>query len=169
MNKKARGDIGEAAAAEFLEQNGYTVLKRNKRYAGAEIDIIAHLPSRKETRSSAAKGRARVKLNAFFAYCGGKHRQSNMNLISGGTIVFCEVKSRESNDYGEAAEAVTPARAFRYVQAAKAFLQRHQRFKGDIRFDVVAVTLSPDGVYKVSEHIQNAFDANYAKRGGRRY
>lgn len=41
MNKKAIGQSGEQAAAEFLEQKGYAIVARNCRLAGTEIDIIA--------------------------------------------------------------------------------------------------------------------------------
>lgn len=34
------GQIGEEAAARFLEQKGYQVLERNYRYKKAEIDLI---------------------------------------------------------------------------------------------------------------------------------
>ena len=39
--KRRTGDIGEALAATFLEQNGYIVLSRNFTVRGGEIDIIA--------------------------------------------------------------------------------------------------------------------------------
>lgn len=35
------GPLGEDKAAEFLKKNGYTILKRNYRTIGIEIDIIA--------------------------------------------------------------------------------------------------------------------------------
>ncbi len=41
MSKRTRGNIGEDAAAEFLERNGYKILKRNYAVHGGEIDIIA--------------------------------------------------------------------------------------------------------------------------------
>lgn len=41
MSKRGRGNIGEDAAAEFLEKNGYKILERNYSVRGGEIDIIA--------------------------------------------------------------------------------------------------------------------------------
>lgn len=41
MNTKSIGDYGEKVAAEYLEDNGYIILKRNFRIRGGEIDIIA--------------------------------------------------------------------------------------------------------------------------------
>jgi putative endonuclease len=40
-NSKAKGNAGEAAAAEFLKQNGFSILQRNYRYDRGEIDIVA--------------------------------------------------------------------------------------------------------------------------------
>lgn len=44
MNTKEIGEKGETAAAEYLEDNGYEILKRNYRLRGGEIDIIALSP-----------------------------------------------------------------------------------------------------------------------------
>ena len=43
MNKKILGNIGEDAAAKFLEGKGYEIVARNFRIRSAEIDIIAQL------------------------------------------------------------------------------------------------------------------------------
>lgn len=41
MNNKVAGDEGEAKAAAYLENLGYTILTRNFRSSCGEIDIIA--------------------------------------------------------------------------------------------------------------------------------
>lgn len=41
MNTKNIGDYGESAAAAYLEYKGYSIVKRNFRIRGGEIDIIA--------------------------------------------------------------------------------------------------------------------------------
>lgn len=40
INKKISGTYGEDKACGFLQENGYTVLYRNKRYGHLETDII---------------------------------------------------------------------------------------------------------------------------------
>lgn len=45
MNTKEIGKFGEDAAAEYLENNGYEILKRNYRIKSGEIDIIALSPA----------------------------------------------------------------------------------------------------------------------------
>lgn len=42
MNKKKKGDQGEKIAANYLSQNGYTIISLNERFGRlGEIDIIA--------------------------------------------------------------------------------------------------------------------------------
>lgn len=41
MNKKAVGNTGELVVREYLEENGYKILKHNEKIAGVEIDILA--------------------------------------------------------------------------------------------------------------------------------
>lgn len=40
LSRRAIGDIGENAAAKFLEENGYEILCRNYTGRGGEIDIV---------------------------------------------------------------------------------------------------------------------------------
>ena len=40
-HNKARGEVGETAAAKFLESAGFTILERNYRFDRGEIDIVA--------------------------------------------------------------------------------------------------------------------------------
>ena len=42
MINKEIGNFGEMAVCKYLEKYGYTVLKRNYRIRGGEIDIIAY-------------------------------------------------------------------------------------------------------------------------------
>jgi len=41
MNTKSKGNIAEKKACEFLEKNGFQILKKNFFFKGGEIDIIA--------------------------------------------------------------------------------------------------------------------------------
>jgi putative endonuclease len=63
----------------------------------------------------------------------------------GGRLVFCEVKERSSDDYGEPAELVGAEKRRRLRRAAAAWLGAHPELAElEVRFDVVAVT--PRGV-----------------------
>lgn len=42
MNRRARGDLGEDRAADYLRLRGWHVLKRNLRYSSGEVDIVVY-------------------------------------------------------------------------------------------------------------------------------
>lgn len=70
-------------------------------------------------------------------------------------IIFVEVKTRRSERYGTAEEAVTRVKQQRLRKTALQFLQQENRPFKDIQFDVIAVRLG--GPQAVINHIQNAF------------
>lgn len=75
------------------------------------------------------------------------------------TIVFVEVKTRQSPDTGRPAEAVDAAKQRRLSRLAVTFLKRHGLLESPARFDVIAVTW-PEGQRRPAiEHFPNAFDA----------
>ena len=41
MNTKSKGNLAEDKACDFLENNGFKIIKRNFYFKGGEIDIIA--------------------------------------------------------------------------------------------------------------------------------
>lgn len=55
------------------------------------------------------------------------------------TIIFVEVKSRASCEFGAPCEAVTPAKQNKIRRAAMLYLQEHHQTENEIRFDVVEV------------------------------
>jgi putative endonuclease len=76
-------------------------------------------------------------------------------LRDGRTLVFCEVKTRTGEGYGMPAEAVGPAKARRLRSLALAWLAQSGLGERDIRFDVVAVLVPPDGHVHV-DHLRGA-------------
>ena len=79
--------------------------------------------------------------------------------LDGRTIVFVEVKTRQSQEAGHPAEAVDPAKQRRLTRLAVTFLKRHGLLEHPARFDVVAVTW-PEGHRRPTiEHIPDAFEA----------
>ena len=66
-------------------------------------------------------------------------------------IVFVEVKTRLSSDFGSAAEAVTTKKQKKIAQIAAAYIKEHSLYGKQFRFDVLSVM--PEGI----EHIENAF------------
>lgn len=66
-------------------------------------------------------------------------------------IVFVEVKTRESNMFGNPSEAVDERKQFKIRMVAEAYLKENYLFDYPCRFDVVEVL---DGYIN---HIENAF------------
>jgi putative endonuclease len=75
------------------------------------------------------------------------------------TIVFVEVKTRQSHEAGHPAEAVDAAKQRRLTLLAVTFLKRHRLLERPARFDVVAVTWPADTRSPIIEHIKGAFEA----------
>lgn len=83
--------------------------------------------------------------------------QIDLVARDGDVLCFVEVKTRRRAERGAAVEAVTPAKQKHLVRAAMRFLQEHRLRDVMVRFDVVAVTVSPEGRSSF-ELVRNAFD-----------
>lgn len=71
------------------------------------------------------------------------------------TLVIVEVRVRSSAGYGLAHETVNQKKQLKIIKATKFYLQQNN-WRGDVRFDVVAVV--PQGHDKFAiEHIRDAF------------
>ena len=83
-------------------------------------------------------------------------RSGELDLImrDAETLVFVEVRSRRSVQYGSPAESVTPAKQQKLLNAAAAYLQR-QTLDLPCRFDVVAILKSAHQLH--IEWIKDAF------------
>lgn len=67
----------------------------------------------------------------------------------GESLVFVEVKSRTSSDFGIPEEAVTRAKQHRLIRLAQAYAKRYGIKDKPFRFDVLAVT--PDDVRLIKD------------------
>ncbi|SHK49652.1 putative endonuclease [Rhodothermus profundi] len=74
----------------------------------------------------------------------------------GGEIVFVEVKTRRSLDFGRPEEAVTPEKRRHLIRAARAYLYEHHLQRARCRFDVVAIVLR-NGQPPEITHFKDAF------------
>jgi len=75
------------------------------------------------------------------------------------TIVFVEVKTRETDEAGHPAEAVDDAKQRRLSRLAVTFLKRHGLLEYPARFDVIAITWPSGKRSPQITHFQNAFEA----------
>jgi putative endonuclease len=72
-----------------------------------------------------------------------------------GTIIFVEVKTRSSVDYGEPEEFVDykKERQLEFASSVYIDMKNHQ---GEIRFDIIAIVFENEHLYKIN-HIEDAF------------
>ena len=72
-------------------------------------------------------------------------------------IIFIEVKTRTSTDFGNPAAAVDYRKQQQISKVAHHYLVTHHNDDVDARFDVISI-LSPRGQKTEIEHISDAFD-----------
>jgi putative endonuclease len=75
------------------------------------------------------------------------------------TLVFVEVKARNSSRFGNPKGAVTPKKKRKISMVALQYLKSSQQNKAKARFDVVAISLS--GSSPKIELVKNAFELAY--------
>jgi putative endonuclease len=100
------GRAGEAAAADYYRQVGYTIVAQGYRHGRAEVDLIAQ------------RGQA--------------------------LLVFVEVKTRSGSQYGPP-ETFVSTRKKELFRLAATHLQEEMDWRGDIRFDILALTQLSQG------------------------
>ena len=85
-------------------------------------------------------------------------RDGELDVVAtdGRALVVCEVKARSTDDYGDPAEFVTPAKIRRVRAATQAWLRRYRVGCCEIRFDVVTVLWPADGAPRL-RHLRGAF------------
>ena len=77
----------------------------------------------------------------------------------GSVLAFVEVKARQTDQFGDPKEAITPRKQRKISMVALEYLKQTGQMERSARFDVVAVRMSP-GQPDV-EIIKNAFDLAY--------
>lgn len=83
-----------------------------------------------------------------------KHKEIDIIAKDGGTLVIVEVKTRQSDGFGEPDMAVTRQKQMRLVYAANAYVFS-KRLDLDIRFDIISIVFN-QGNPKI-DHIEDAF------------
>jgi putative endonuclease len=88
-----------------------------------------------------------------------RSRDGEIDLVTklADTIVFVEVKTRQSNRFGAPEEAVTPAKLRHMCDAARAFLQAEGIDGADWRLDVVAIECNAERGVERLEHLADVF------------
>ena len=86
-----------------------------------------------------------------------RHKRAEIDIIAkhSGTLVFVEVKTRSSVDFGHPEEFVDWKKEKQFEFASLAFIEQ-SKHEGEIRFDIVAITFESKNSYTVN-HIEDAF------------
>ena len=82
------------------------------------------------------------------------HRDIDIIAQDGETIVFVEVKTRKSNNYGEPSLAVNKQKQRLLVSAANAYIFG-KNLDMDTRFDIISILMKDED--PIIEHIEDAF------------
>ena len=83
------------------------------------------------------------------------HGEIDIVAKEGETIVFCEVKMRQNDEFGNPEFAITTRKQQQIRKVALGYLYEHELKEQDCRFDVVAIRLDK-GVPQIN-YLKNAF------------
>lgn len=89
--------------------------------------------------------------------CRSKFGEIDLIVRDGDAVVFVEVKTRTSGEWGDPAQAVDVNKQRRIRLTAERFATRGKIRDFTLRFDIVAIILPPDGE-PVIEHYKDAFN-----------
>ncbi len=122
------------------------MLKRTKQTTGAIAE---------EHAQRLLKKRGYRILATNFRATGG---EIDIVAAKGDCIVFAEVRSATTDEFGSPRESVGRTKQRRLTRAAMSFLKSRRLSNTSWRFDVVEVIFGPDGEIASAEIIENAFE-----------
>lgn len=82
------------------------------------------------------------------------HNEADIIAYKDGRIVFVEVKTRSSEDYGEPESFVDARKRKSYIRLANDYVLQKNRLE-EVRFDIISIVVGNDGL-KI-KHIEDAF------------
>ena len=90
-----------------------------------------------------------------------RNRYGEIDVLAheGGELVFMEVRSRSSDEFGSGAESVGPAKQRQLVRLARLYLQEKRAEETACRFDVVEMEPLDNGQWR-GNIIKDAFRAD---------
>jgi len=74
------------------------------------------------------------------------------------TLVFVEVRTKTSSNFGSPEESITPTKERHLAAAAYYYLQHHKNMPKSWRIDFIAVELDGDGNLMRINHIESAIE-----------
>jgi putative endonuclease len=92
--------------------------------------------------------------------------QGEIDLVAfqEGMVVFVEVRAKTDSAGPDPLETIDGGKRRRLIKAAHHYIQHHGllRYPVNFRFDVIALRYSPDGTIREMEHIEDAFQSQFA-------
>jgi putative endonuclease len=79
-------------------------------------------------------------------------------MQDGEAIVFVEVKTRTTHEFGWPEESITRSKRLRLQRVALAYLEANDQLHDEWRIDVIAIDLSHTGSVDRFEHIMHAIE-----------
>jgi putative endonuclease len=110
-------------------------------------------------RSGEEAAAAFLRKNDFRIVCRGfRFQRGEIDIIAyeGEVLVFVEVKTRQSPDFGPPEEAVTGAKQRQIRRLAEAYLMLNSLGDVPCRFDIVSVFVNPREGFRI-HHLRAAF------------
>lgn len=126
------GKRGEDLAVAYLRQKGYKILDRNFQGRQGEIDIICIDP-------------ASHSLSIHFDHTEKREQ----------TLVFVEVKTRRSAQFGTPLEAIRHTKLSAIEITGELYKSRHKNLPNAMRIDAIAIELDEGGKVSHIEHVEN--------------
>ena len=74
------------------------------------------------------------------------------------SIIFVEVRSKQSERFGPPQYSITRAKRGQISKTALCYIKEKRLVERSCRFDVIAITFSPESRKPEIEHIENAFE-----------
>jgi putative endonuclease len=81
-----------------------------------------------------------------------------------GTVVFVEVKTRSSSDFGGALGAIDGAKQAQLARVASIYISRHRLWQRPCRFDVIAIERSGRFPGWRVRHVRDAFHPDLGRQ-----
>lgn len=86
-----------------------------------------------------------------------KKRYGEIDIVAldGETLVFIEVKTRKSTEFGSPLESITPWKLRSVIKTAQYYKLTHLKLPESLRIDAVGIKLSDNGSVKEIELVKN--------------
>ncbi|MBI5466067.1 MAG: YraN family protein [Candidatus Kerfeldbacteria bacterium] len=84
----------------------------------------------------------------------GRYGELDIIAQEGQMLVVVEVKARRGFGFGRPEDSVTPLKQNKLRSATQAYVLSHPHLPTMVRFDVLAIILSPEGIVQDLQHYQ---------------